>query len=106
MKTRIVCLAPGRVTSGMTLAAAAQDRAQRTLLSAGTVLDGAMLERLCQRGVETITLSVPDHRDAATIARELGEAETRVALIFRGEGSPARDELHSAILRYRQESAR
>lgn len=107
MKTRIVCLAPGRVAPGMTLAAAALDRARHALLSAGTVLDAAMLDRLSRRGVEAVTVHVADPRDAETIARELREAEARVALIFRGAGSsPAREELHSAVLHYRRENAR
>ncbi len=106
MKTRIICLAPGRVAPGMTLAAPATDHEGRVLLAAGTVLDTATLDRLSRRGIEALSVLLLDTRDAETVARELQIAEARVATIFRGAGSSARDELHEAILAYRQECAR
>jgi hypothetical protein len=106
MKTRIICLAPGRVAPGMTLATPATDHEGRVLLAADTVLDTATLDRLSRRGVEAISVLLLDTRDADTIERELQSAETRIAAIFRGSGSSARDELHAVILAYRQECAR
>ena len=106
MKSRTIFLPPGRVAPGMTLAAAVLDHEHHTLLSAGTVLDTSTLDRLSRRGIEAIAVLLLDTRDAETIARELGDAETRVANIFRGTGSPARDALHAAVLHFRQESIR
>ena len=104
MKTRALCLSPGRVAPGMTLARAVTDREGNTLLAAGAVLDSAMLDRLIRRGVEAMAVLVADTRDADAIASELAAAEARVAYIFRGQGSAARQALHAAILDYRRES--
>ena len=106
MKSRIICLAPGRVAPGMALAAAATDREGRVLLAAGAVLDTGMLDRLNRRGVEAVFVHLLDTRNAETIAHELQLAESRVAQIFRGSGSPARQSLQSAILSYRREVTR
>ena len=103
MKSRIVCLAPGRVAPGMTLATAVIDRDGHTLLAGGTALVPEMLERLIRRGVETVSVLVADTRDPETIAMELRAAESRVETIFRGAGSPARQALHTAILEFRRE---
>ena len=105
-KQRIMCLAPGRATPGMTLARAIIDREGSTLLSTGTVLDLAMLERLIRRGVDAISVFVPDNRDEATIADELRAVEHRVEAIFRRGGSPARDQLRAAVLNYRIETTK
>lgn len=104
MKFRTICLAPGRAAPGMTLAATVTDRHARTLLSAGTVLDSTLIDRLSRRGVDVVWVSIPDTRDPAIIAQSLVGAEARVAQIFRGPGSPAREALQAEILRFRQES--
>lgn len=106
MKTRALCLSPGRIAPGMTLARAVTDRDGNTLLAAGTVLDSAMLDRLIRRGVEAMTVLVVDTRDADTVAGELAAAEARVAYIFRGQGSQSRDALRKAIVGYRLENTR
>lgn len=106
MKTRALCLSPGRVAPGMTLAKSVTDRDGNTLLAAGTVIDSAMLDRLIRRGVEAMTVLVADTRDADTISSELATAEARVAYIFRGEGSASRAALRKAILDYRLENTR
>lgn len=105
-KQRIMCLAPGRATPGMTLARAITDREGSVLLSSGTALDLAMLERLIRRGVDAISVLVPDNRDEATIANELRAVERRIETIFRGPGSPARDQLRDAVLNYRIEATK
>ena len=89
MKTRALCLSPGRVVPGMTLAKAITDRDGNTLLASGTMLDSEMLDRLIRRGVEAITVLVVDPRDAETIANDLAAAEARVDYIFRDTGSPS-----------------
>jgi hypothetical protein len=106
MKSRIICLAPGRVAPGMALAAAAMDREGRILLATGTVLDTSMLDRLNRRGVEAIFVHLLDTRNPETIAHELQRAEARVAHIFRGADGPARQSLQNAILGYRRETTR
>jgi hypothetical protein len=106
MKSRTICLAPGRVAPGMTLATSLTGHDGQALLSAGTVLDSEILERLIRRGVETVSVLLLDARDEETIAIEVRAAESRVNFIFRGEGSHARETLHSAILNYRRENAK
>ncbi|MFT3847994.1 MAG: hypothetical protein QM739_04770 [Propionivibrio sp.] len=106
MKTRALCLSPGRIAPGMTLAKAVTDRDGNTLLAAGTVLDSAMLDRLIRRGVEAMTVLVADTRDAETIASELAAVKARIAYIFRGGGNQSRDALRDAILDYRLENTR
>ena len=106
MKSRIICLAPGRVAPGMTLAISVTGHDGQSLLSAGTVLDSEMLERLIRRGVETVSVLLLDARDEETIAQDVNAAKSRVDYIFRGNGSPARGTLRSAILDYRLELAK
>ena len=106
MKTRALCLSPGRVAPGMTLARAVTDREGNTLLAAGAVLDSAMLDRLIRRGVEAMAVLVADTRDADAIASELAAAEARIAYIFRGQGSESRNALQKAVLDYRLENTR
>ena len=104
MKMRNVCLSPGLVTPGMTLTNAVNGRDGSQLLAAGTELEAEILERLIRRGVETVWVETRDDRDEQTIAMELHNAEERVATIFRGPGSPARQELQAVVLNYRRES--
>lgn len=104
MKMRSVCLAPGLVTPGMTLASAVSGRDGKPLLAAGAELDTDIIDRLLRRGVEALWVTVPDERDEETIALELRKAEERLDLIFRGDGSPAREALRQAIQNYRRES--
>ncbi len=106
MKTRALCLSPGRIAPGMTLAKAIIDRDGNTLLATGAVLDSEMLDRLIRRGVEAITVLIDDPRAPETIANDLAAAEARVGYIFRGAGSQARETLRHAILAYRQENAK
>jgi len=106
MKLRILHFAPARVTPGMELAKAVTDRDGHALLASGTVLDAEVLERLVRRGVESIAVLVQDTRDEESIADELRLAEERVQTIFRGSGSPAREELHAVVLKYRLESVK
>ncbi len=106
MKLRTVCLAPGRAAPGMTLAAAIVGHDGHTLLAAGTLLAPEMLDRLIRRGVETLSVVLPDTRDEETVAMALAIAESRVRSLFRGKGSPAREALGAAILDYRRQQCR
>lgn len=104
IKQRIMCLAPGRTTPGMTLARPILDREGNVLLSAGTVLDLGTLERLIRRGVEAISALVPDTRDEETIATEISTVRNRIDRIFRGPSNRARDDLRNAVLHFRIET--
>ena len=106
MKTRIVCLAPGRVAPGMALANDILTRDGHALLAKGSVLDANMLENLIRRGIETVSVLVLDTRSEQTIAIELAAVKDRVNYIFRGEGSTAREALHAAVLDFRQENVK
>ncbi|MEI7613174.1 MAG: hypothetical protein WCK63_09710 [Betaproteobacteria bacterium] len=105
MKSRIICLAPGRVAPGMTLAASVTALDGQVLLSAGTVLSPETLDRLIRRGIETVSVMLLDTRNEETIAMEILAVQSRVELIFRGSGSSAREELRSAIINYRLEQS-
>ena len=106
MKSRTMCFAPGHTPPGMTLAKAVTDHDGHTLLTEGTVLEAEMLARLIQRGVETVSVMVPDTRSEEAIAEELREAMERIDAIFRNGGSPAREALRAAITNYRLESTK
>jgi hypothetical protein len=88
----------------MVLAAPVQDREGTVLLTAETELDPAMFEQMIRRGVKTILVRVPDHRDGETIAREMADIRARIDTIFRGPGNIGRDQLRDAVLGYRIES--
>ena len=87
----------------MPLARTIADREGNTLLIAGTVLDLSMLERLTRRGVNAISVLIPDTRDADAIAAEQRAIRSRIETIFRGSGSPAREALRTAVLDFRLE---
>lgn len=106
MKFRTMCFAPGHTTPGLTLAKAVTDRDGHTLLTEGTVLEAEMLARLIQRGVETVSVLVPDTRSEEAIVEELRVAMARIDAIFRKDGSPAREALRAAITNYRLESTK
>lgn len=105
MKTRIVCLPPGELLPGMIVATQVSGAQGSVLIAAGTTLDEAMLDKLKRRGVETLSVVVPDSRDEDTIAREVEEAIARIEFIFRGQSSPARDALRETLISYRRKQA-
>lgn len=105
MKTRIVCLPPGQLQPGMIVATQVSRGQGAVLIAAGATLDASMLEKLKRRGVETLSVVVPDPRDEATIAHEVEDAIARIEFIFRGQGSPARDSLKEALTSYRRKQA-
>ncbi|GHU27062.1 hypothetical protein AGMMS50256_05950 [Betaproteobacteria bacterium] len=105
-KQRILCLATARAAPGMVLAKPVYDREGSILLTAETVLDSVMFEQLIRRGVEAISVSVPDPRDEKAIERDLDDVRARIDTIFRGTGSEARSQLRDTVLDYRIESTR
>ncbi|MDR0380365.1 MAG: hypothetical protein LBI62_10580 [Candidatus Accumulibacter sp.] len=101
-----MCLALGRAAPGMELAKPVFDRKGSILLTAETVLDPDMFDQMIRRGVTSVSVRVPDHRDEETIARELDDIRARIDTIFRGPGNVARERLRDIILDYRLESAK
>lgn len=105
MKMRAVCLPPGELLPGMTVAAQVCGQQGSVLLAAGAVLDEASLEKLRRRNIEFLSVLVADPRDADSIAREVEAAEVRVDFVFRGNGSGQREALRTIIATYRRKQA-
>lgn len=102
MKKRLVCLPPGQLAPGMEVAVPVVSVQGAVLLAAGATLDDDAPENLRRRGIDFVTVAIPDSRDAETIVREQEAAAQRVEYIFRGEGSSCRGKLRQAILDYRK----
>ncbi|MFA7270228.1 MAG: hypothetical protein WC073_12855 [Sterolibacterium sp.] len=105
MKTRSICLSPGRLQPGMTIAAAILTRQGDELLPANCVLDESLIERIRRRMIHCIVVNVPDDRDPATIAHEIETEEKRLTYIFRGDSREERAELLSAVRLFRRNQA-
>lgn len=86
----------------MTVAAPVLSAQGNVLLAPGATLNETMLDNLRRRSIEFVTVTLPDTRDAETIAREQRTAGERVDFIFRGPGSAARKTLHAAVRAYRE----
>lgn len=102
MKTRLVCLPLGELAPEMTVAAPVLSPHGGVLLAAGAQLDEQLLENLRRRGIEFVSVALPDARDPATIAAEQAAAAARVSHIFRGAGSATRQALQAVVAAYRQ----
>lgn len=105
MKTRTVCLPPGRLQPGMAVAASILSQQGEELLPASCVLDEAMIDSLRRRMVHSVLITVPDERDPAQILREIETEEKRLAYIFRGDCSEARSDLHRAVSQFRRQQS-
>ena len=90
-KQRIMCIAPGRAAPGMVLAKPVHDREGAILLTAETVLDPAVLERLIRRGVEAVSVRVPDHRVTQALHESLGQPLLGTTLILPGSHEALND---------------
>lgn len=101
MKTRLACLPPGQLVPGMEVAVPVVSAQGAVLLAAGATLDDDAPENLRRRGIDFVTVAIPDRRDADTIAREQEDAALRVEYIFRGEGSACRNRLRQIVLDFR-----
>jgi hypothetical protein len=105
MAERVVCVATLALEPGARLAQDVRRADGGVLLAAGTELDVDQLLRLIQRGIDCVHVLREDTRDAAQIERDLAAAAARVAHLFRGPGSAARNELARAIAEYRRRAA-
>ncbi|MCX7180579.1 MAG: hypothetical protein NTX56_18065, partial [Proteobacteria bacterium] len=67
MKTRSICLSPGRLQPGMTTAAPILSHQGEELLPIKCILNEAMIESIRRRLIHCVMVTVPDERDAAQI---------------------------------------
>ena len=103
MKTRILCLPPGRLEPGMLTAAAIYLRPGVELLPAECELDADLIESIRRRPIRFVMIRIEDLRDEEQIAHDVATAASRVAYIFRGTGSEVRTELGGVVDAYRRE---
>ena len=105
MKMRRRVLPVQEATAGMRLAAAVRSPGGAVLLAAGAELGEESLTGLRRRGIDAVTVAIPDSRSEAEIARELAEAEARIQHLFhRHLASPELRELMQVVLDYRRQS--
>jgi hypothetical protein len=102
---RTVCVSILSLKPGARLAQDVRRADGGLLLSAGTEIDVDNLQQLIQRGFEVVHVLQEETRDAAQIERDVAAAVERVARLFRGESSDARNELATAVTDYRRRAA-
>ena len=102
---RTVCISTLGLKPGARLAQAVRRADGGLLLAAGTEVDADQVRQLIQRGIECVHVLQEETRDAAQIERDMAAAAERVAHLFRGKSSDARDELAAAITDYRRRAA-
>lgn len=105
MAERSICMSTLAATPGQRLAQAVRRADGGVLLSAGTELDVDQLRHLIQRGIDCIHVAQEETRDAGEVERDIAAAAARVAYLFRGPGSAAREELAEAVADYRRRAA-
>lgn len=105
MADRTVCVATLGLKPGARLAQAVRRADGGLLLAAGTELDIDNLRQMIQRGIECVHVLQQETRSAEQIAHDVAAAEARVAHLFRGASSEARDELAAAVTDYRRRAA-
>ncbi|MCK9389341.1 MAG: hypothetical protein M0Q22_13240 [Sulfuritalea sp.] len=105
MAERTVCISTLGIKPGARLAQAVRRVDGGLLLAAGTEIDVDQLQQLIQRGIECVHVLQEETRDAAQIERDVAAATARVAHLFRGNSSEARDELAATIADYRRLAA-
>lgn len=106
MKTRVVCVPTSIALAGLILARPPLDRDKHPLLSAGTELDAAKLERLIKRGVEFVFVDVEDTRTPEEVAIARQETLARLDEIFGPENEPPHSErraLKEVVRAFREE---
>lgn len=105
MADRTVRVSTLGLEPGARLACAVRRADGALLLPAGTEVDVDQLRQLIQRGIECVDVLQEETRDAAQIEQDIAAAAARVAHLFRGEGSAAREELATVIADYRRRAA-
>lgn len=89
---------PSRAQAGMRLMEDVSLRNGAKLLPAGTVLDAQTLQRLVQRQVDVIVVSVPDERTPEQLEADIEAVRMRLDHIFRGPSSSVRDLLKRGVM--------
>lgn len=102
---RTVCIPTLALKPGATLAQAVRRADGALLLPAGSEVDVDHLRQMVQRGIEYVHVLQEETRDAAQIEHESATAEARVAHLFRGKTSDARQQLAAVVADYRRQEA-
>lgn len=105
MAERTVCISTLAIKPGARLAQAVRRPNGALLLAAETELDNDQIRQLVQRGIELVYVLQEETRDAAQIERDVAASVERVAHLFRGQSSDARNELAAAVTDYRRRTA-
>lgn len=105
MAERTVCISTLGIKPGARLAQAVRRPDGGLLLAAETELDIDQIRQLVQRGIEHVYVLQEETRDAAQIERDVAAAAERVAHLFRGRSSDARNELAAVVADYRRRAA-
>ncbi len=105
MTERTVCIATLALVPGMRLAQAVRRPDGALLLPAGAEIDVDQLRQMVQRGIEFVHVAQEEIRDAAQIGSDVAAAVERVAHLFRGKTSDARQELAAVLADYRRRQA-
>jgi hypothetical protein len=105
MKMRRLVLPVQEARPGMRLVAEVRNAAGGVLLAAGAVLAEDALAGLRRRGIDAVSVEVPDARSEEEVARELAQAEARIEHLFhRHIDNPELRELKQIVLDYRRKS--
>lgn len=105
MAERSICMSTLAAAPGQRLALAVRRADGEVLLPAGTELEVEHLRHLIQRGIDCIHVAQEETRDATQIGSDIAAAAARVAHLFRGPGSVAREELAATVADYRRRAA-
>lgn len=105
MKMRRLVLPVQEAKPGMRLVAEIRNAAGGVLLAAGVELGEDALAGLRRRGIDAVSVEIPDARSDAEIARELAQAEVRIQHLFRRHiDNPELRELMQVVLDYRRKT--
>lgn len=105
MKMRRLALPVQEAKPGMRLSSDVRGPNGVVLLAAGAVLGEDALAGLRRRGIDAVSVEIPDARSEAEIALELAKAEARIAHLFRRHiDNPELRELMQVVLDYRRKT--
>lgn len=105
MKMRRLVLPVQEAKPGMRLSSDVRGPGGAVLLAAGAVLGEDALAGLRRRGIDAVSVDIPEARSEAEIALELARAEARIAHLFhRHIDNPELRELMQVVLDYRRKT--
>jgi hypothetical protein len=105
MKMRRLVLPVQEAKPGMQLSSDVRGPGGAVLLAAGAVLGEDALAGLRRRGIDAVSVDIPEARSEAEIALELARAEARIEHLFhRHIDNPELRELMQVVLDYRRKT--